>query len=44
MNKIESKNKFKKNSNIKKIISLEMDKEKKYWVNYYSVVKKELNI
>ena len=42
MHKIENMNNFKKKSNIKEIISTEMHKDNKYWVNYYHGSKKKI--
>tara|TARA_B100000965_G_scaffold406404_1_gene445154 strand:- start:940 stop:2142 length:1203 start_codon:yes stop_codon:yes gene_type:complete len=42
MQKIENMNNFKKKSNIKKIISTEMHKDNRYWVNYYQGSKKKI--
>ena len=42
MYKIENMNNFKKKSNIKEIISTEMHKDNKYWVNYYHGSKKKI--
>ena len=44
MHKIENMNNFKKKSNIRKIISAEMNKDNKYWVNYYQGSKKKNRI
>ena len=42
MHKIENMNNFKKKSNIRKIISAEMNRDNKYWVNYYHGSKKKI--
>ena len=42
MYKIENMNNFKKKSNIREIISTEMNRDNKYWVNYYHGGKKEI--